>query len=85
MKHETVRASQVNGCAFCVHMHIKEATRHGECPLPLMTRRNLSVRAKMLLASRTLRTAIAPRSRAMGECDERRCLWLNGVDRTARR
>ncbi|MCA1414264.1 carboxymuconolactone decarboxylase family protein [Bradyrhizobium sp. NBAIM20] len=38
MKHETVRASQVNSCAFCVHMHIKEATHHGECALPLMTR-----------------------------------------------
>ncbi|MCA1524863.1 hypothetical protein [Bradyrhizobium yuanmingense] len=37
MKHETVRASQVNGCAFCVHMHIKEVTLHGECALPLMT------------------------------------------------
>ncbi|MDF0519300.1 helix-turn-helix domain-containing protein [Bradyrhizobium yuanmingense] len=38
MKHETVRASQLNGCAFCVHMHVKEATLHGECALPLMTR-----------------------------------------------
>jgi AhpD family alkylhydroperoxidase len=38
MKHETVRASQLNGCAFCVNMHVKEATLHGECALPLMTR-----------------------------------------------
>jgi AhpD family alkylhydroperoxidase len=38
MKHETVRASQLNGCAFCVNMHVKEATLHRECALPLMTR-----------------------------------------------
>ncbi|ANW02188.1 carboxymuconolactone decarboxylase family protein [Bradyrhizobium icense] len=38
MKHETVRASQLNGCVFCVNMHVKEATLHGECALPLMTR-----------------------------------------------
>jgi AhpD family alkylhydroperoxidase len=25
-----IRASQINGCAFCVDMHIKEATIHGE-------------------------------------------------------
>ena len=31
MKHETMRASQLNGCAFCVDMHVKEATLHGEC------------------------------------------------------
>jgi AhpD family alkylhydroperoxidase len=30
-----IRASQVNGCAFCVDMHIKEATIHGERPLRL--------------------------------------------------
>lgn len=24
-----LRASQVNGCAFCVDMHVKEARRHG--------------------------------------------------------
>lgn len=30
-----VRASQINGCAFCVDMHIKEATIHGERPLRL--------------------------------------------------
>jgi len=30
MKHETVRASQLNVCAFCVDMRVKEATRHGE-------------------------------------------------------
>lgn len=30
-----VRASQLNGCAFCVDMHVKEATIHGERPLRL--------------------------------------------------
>jgi AhpD family alkylhydroperoxidase len=30
-----VRASQLNGCAFCVDMHVKEATQHGERPLRL--------------------------------------------------
>ena len=25
-----VRASQMNGCAFCIHMHITEALKHGE-------------------------------------------------------
>ena len=24
------RASQINGCAYCVHMHTKEARQHGE-------------------------------------------------------
>ena len=30
-----IRASQINGCAFCLDMHIKEATIHGERPLRL--------------------------------------------------
>lgn len=30
-----LRASQINGCAFCVDMHIKEATIHSERPLRL--------------------------------------------------
>ena len=30
-----IRASQMSGCAFCVDMHIKEATIHGERPLRL--------------------------------------------------
>lgn len=25
-----VRASQVNGCAFCIHMHTRDAIHHGE-------------------------------------------------------
>ena len=29
------RASQINGCAFCLDMHVKEATIHGERPLRL--------------------------------------------------
>jgi len=30
-----IRASQLNGCGFCLDMHIKEATIHGERPLRL--------------------------------------------------
>lgn len=30
-----IRASQINGCAFCVDMHVKEATMRGERPLRL--------------------------------------------------
>lgn len=30
-----IRASQMNGCAFCVDMHVKEATQHGERALRL--------------------------------------------------
>lgn len=30
-----IRASQLNGCAFCLDMHIKQATLHGERPLRL--------------------------------------------------
>lgn len=30
-----IRASQLNGCSFCVDMHVKEATLHGERPLRL--------------------------------------------------
>ena len=30
-----IRASQINGCAFCVDMHVKEATIRGERPLRL--------------------------------------------------
>ena len=31
----TLRASQINGCAFCVDMHVKEARIHGERELRL--------------------------------------------------
>ncbi|MBD9508103.1 carboxymuconolactone decarboxylase family protein [Ensifer sp. ENS07] len=30
-----IRASQINGCTFCLDMHSKEATIHGERPLRL--------------------------------------------------
>jgi AhpD family alkylhydroperoxidase len=30
-----LRASQLNGCAFCVDMHVKQAMIHGERPLRL--------------------------------------------------
>lgn len=30
-----IRASQLNGCAFCLDMHIKQAAIHGERPLRL--------------------------------------------------
>ncbi|MEY9127301.1 alkylhydroperoxidase family enzyme [Bradyrhizobium yuanmingense] len=38
MKRETVRASQLNGCAFCMNMHVEEVPHHSECPLPMTTR-----------------------------------------------
>jgi AhpD family alkylhydroperoxidase len=25
-----IRASQINGCAYCIHMHAKDAVKHGE-------------------------------------------------------
>ena len=31
----SIRASQINGCGFCLDMHVKEATLHGERPLRL--------------------------------------------------
>lgn len=31
----SIRASQLNGCAFCLDMHVKQATIHGEKPLRL--------------------------------------------------
>ena len=48
-----IRASQINGCAFCLDMHIKEATIHGERPLRLHH-----------LASWRESTLFAPRERA---------------------
>jgi AhpD family alkylhydroperoxidase len=30
-----IRASQINGCGFCLDMHVKQATLHGERPLRL--------------------------------------------------
>ncbi|QWP77264.1 carboxymuconolactone decarboxylase family protein [Lysobacter sp. K5869] len=48
-----IRASQLNGCAFCLDMHVKEATIHGERPLRLHH-----------LASWRESTLFAPRERA---------------------
>lgn len=31
----SIRASQMNGCSFCVDMHVKQAVIHGERPLRL--------------------------------------------------
>lgn len=31
-----LRASQINGCAFCIHMHAKEARSHGETELRIV-------------------------------------------------
>ena len=31
-----IRASQLNGCGFCLDMHVKQATLHGERPLRLL-------------------------------------------------
>jgi AhpD family alkylhydroperoxidase len=31
-----IRASQINGCAFCLDMHIKQATIRGERPLRII-------------------------------------------------
>ncbi len=30
-----LRASQINGCAYCIHMHTKEALRDGDTPTRL--------------------------------------------------
>jgi AhpD family alkylhydroperoxidase len=31
-----LRASQINGCAFCIHMHAKDALSHGETDLRII-------------------------------------------------
>ena len=31
-----MRASQINGCTFCLHMHSAEALQHGETPTRLI-------------------------------------------------
>jgi len=30
-----VRASQINGCSFCIHMHVSDALKAGESPMRL--------------------------------------------------
>lgn len=52
----SIRASQINGCAFCVDMHVKEARIHGERELRL---HHISIwRESTLFASRE-RAALA--------------------------
>lgn len=31
-----LRASQINGCSFCIHMHTKDAVAHGETELRII-------------------------------------------------
>ncbi|MBO6514873.1 MAG: carboxymuconolactone decarboxylase family protein [Phycisphaerales bacterium] len=52
----TTRASQINGCAFCVDMHVKEATIHGERALRL---HHLAVWHESNLFSKRERAALA--------------------------
>ena len=51
-----IRASQMNGCAFCVDMHIKEATIHGERPLRL---HHVAIWRESQLFNRRERAALA--------------------------
>lgn len=51
-----MRASQINGCAFCVDMHAKEATIDGERPLRL---HHLAVWRESPLFSERERAALA--------------------------
>ena len=30
-----IRASQINGCAYCIHMHVKDARKYGESEMRL--------------------------------------------------
>ena len=30
-----IRASQINGCAYCIHMHVKDALKYGESEMRL--------------------------------------------------
>lgn len=51
-----IRASQINGCAFCVDMHVKQAVIHGERPLRL---HHLAIWRESPLFSPRERTALA--------------------------
>ena len=51
-----IRASQINGCAYCVDMHVKEATIHGERPLRL---HHLAIWRESTLFSPRERAALA--------------------------
>lgn len=50
------RASQINGCAYCVHMHTSDAMKHGETAMRLF----------MLNAWREVLALHAPRARGAG-------------------
>lgn len=50
-----IRASQLNGCAFCVDMHVKAATIHGERPLRL---HHVSIWRESILFSERERAAL---------------------------
>ena len=52
----TLRASQLNGCAFCVDMHVKEARIHGERELRL---HHVAIWRESPLFSRRERAALA--------------------------
>ncbi len=51
-----IRASQINGCAFCVDMHVKEAKLHGERELRL---HHLAIWRESPLFTPTERAALA--------------------------
>ena len=51
-----IRASQLNGCAFCLDMHVKQATIHGERPLRLY---NVAAWRESMLYSPRERAALA--------------------------
>jgi len=51
-----IRASQLNGCALCVDMHVKQATIHGERPLRL---HHLAIWRESTLFSPRERAALA--------------------------
>ena len=52
----SIRASQINGCGFCVDMHVKEASLHGERELRL---HHLAVWRESTLFSPRERAALA--------------------------
>ncbi len=52
----TIRASQINGCGFCVDMHVKQAAMHGERPLRL---HHLAIWRESTLFSPRERAALA--------------------------
>ncbi|HVJ35044.1 MAG TPA: carboxymuconolactone decarboxylase family protein [Terriglobia bacterium] len=52
----SIRASQINGCAFCLDMHVKEAKMHGERELRLY---HLAIWRESTLFSARERAALA--------------------------